>query len=224
MVCGVRSCLRLIAALLISLFAAWPLSASAMPRSPLSAPDHQVRLIQRVPIPMRDGLKLFADVLMPDGKGPFPTVLVRTPYGRQGPGDWLQRGRFFAARGYVVVVQSVRGRQDSEGQWQPWMNERSDGYDTVDWISRQTWSDGSVGMIGASYMGSAQLQAAAEAHPALKCIIPIGAGTDPFFQVPFDHGIFHLELLQWLHAVSNPARTLDDAAPAGARPSSAAPA
>ena len=93
------------------------------------------------------------------------------------------------------VVQAVRGREDSGGEWQPWVNERKDGYDTIDWISRQSWSDGKVGMIGGSYLGEVQLLAAAEGHPALKCIVPYISGSEHFFGEPYDYGVLNLEFL-----------------------------
>jgi hypothetical protein len=91
------------------------------------------------------------NLLSPDGQ--FPTVLVRTCYGRELS---ALEGEFWASRGYVHVAQDVRGRGDSEGHWDPFMNERQDGKDTIDWIAKQPWSDGNVGMIGASYLGFVQ--------------------------------------------------------------------
>lgn len=195
-----------------------PIISSAVDE--LSQPTMRTRVMQGVRIPMRDSVRLVADVILPEPEGRYPTILVRTPYGRQYEANWVRRGQYFVTRGYVVVVQSVRGREDSEGDWQPWMNERRDGYDTIDWISKQAWSDGKVGMIGGSYLGSVQLQAAAEAHPALKCIIPYIAGTDLFFQVPYDHGIFNLELLTWLYVSTNRARVLQEQLPPNANPES----
>ncbi|MBA3768669.1 MAG: CocE/NonD family hydrolase, partial [Acidobacteria bacterium] len=175
----------------------------------LSQPMKQTRIVEKVKIPMRDGVRLVADTIFPEPEDKYPTILIRTPYGRRVETDWIKRGLFFANRGYVVVVQAVRGREDSEGEWQPWMNERKDGYDTIDWISRQSWSDGNVGMIGGSYLGEVQLQAAAESHPALKCIIPYVSGSDHFFGVPYDHGIFNLEMIDWLYLTSDKDRTVN---------------
>lgn len=152
-------------------------------------------------IPMRDGTKLAATLMMPEGDGPFPTILVRTPYGRVF--EW-GNGVHWAARGYVLVAQDVRGRGDSEGEFDPWMNERTDGFDTIEWITRQPWSNGRVGMIGASYAAQVQWLAAAERHPALDAIIPIVSGTDPFYDTPWDHGILKLGLLGWAFDVTYP--------------------
>lgn len=174
----------------------------------LSQPTAKTRLVEKVKIPMRDGVRLIADIVFPETKGKHPTVLIRTPYGRRVETDWIKRGQFFAARGYAVVVQAVRGREDSEGDWQPWVNERKDGYDTIDWISKQNWSDGNVGMLGGSYLGEAQLLAAAEGHPALKCIVPYVSGSEHFFGVPYDYGVPNLEMLDWLRATTNKNRTV----------------
>lgn len=167
----------------------------------LSAPVQRVRIQDDVRIPMRDGVALRAHVVVPEGDGPFPTVLVRTPYGRS-----FQFGNriHWAARGYVLVAQDVRGRGDSEGEFDPWMNERADGWDTLEWITQQPWSDGRVGMIGASYVAQVQWLAAAGRHPALKAMIPLVSGTDPFFDTPWDHGILKLGLLDWAYDITHP--------------------
>lgn len=157
-----------------------------------------------VEIPMRDGTNLAATIMMPEGDGPFPTVLVRTPYGRLF--EWGNRVHW-AARGYVLVAQDVRGRGDSGGEFDPWMNERTDGFDTIEWIVSQSWSNGRVGMIGASYAAQVQWLAAAERHPALDAIIPIVSGTDPFYDTPWDHGILKLGLLGWAFDVTHPDST-----------------
>src|SRR5439155_645537 len=103
----------------------------------------------------------------------------------------------FRSWGYAVVIQAVRGTDGSEGEFQPWLNERKDGFDTVDWASRQAWSNGRVGMMGLSYLGQAQWPAAVEAHPTLVCIIPEVSGTDHMRDTPYDHGILRLDLLPW---------------------------
>lgn len=167
----------------------------------VSQPLRFVEQRDGVEISMRDGTKLAATLMMPEGEGTFPTVLVRTPYGRVF--EWGNRVHW-AARGYVLVAQDVRGRGDSEGNFDPWMNERTDGFDTIDWITRQPWSNGRVGMIGASYAAQVQWLAAAERHPALDAIIPIVSGTDPFYDTPWDHGILKLGLLGWAFDVTYP--------------------
>jgi putative CocE/NonD family hydrolase len=162
----------------------------------LSQATRAIRIEQNVSIAMRDGVTLLADIFRPDEDGRFPVILLRSPYGRgqDVPPDGVGH---FAARGYVVVVQSVRGTAGSGGEFVPWVNERRDGYDTIDWVSKQPWSTGRVGMLGLSYLGQAQWAAAVEGHPALQCIIPEVSGSDHFLDTPYDHGILRLSLLPW---------------------------
>ena len=153
----------------------------------LSQPTMTTKSEKAVRVKMRDGVELVADVVRPADDAKHPVILERTPYGReilsQLEGDW------WAKRGYVHIVQDVRGRNDSAGDWIPFVNERKDGYDTIDWIAKQSWSDGNVGMIGGSYVGWVQWAAAVEAHPALKCIVPQVSPPDLFFNFPIDHGV-----------------------------------
>ena len=86
--------------------------------------------------------------------GPFPALIVRQPYGKREPFLWLPlQGRYWARRGYALVVQDVRGRWASEGEYEPFFHELDDGYDTVDWVAKQPWCDGTVGVMGESYFG-----------------------------------------------------------------------
>lgn len=153
----------------------------------LSQPTMPTRSEKGVHVKMRDGVELVADIVRPADDAKHPIILERTPYGReilsQLEGDW------WAKRGYVHVVQDVRGRNESAGDWTPFANERKDGYDTIDWIAKQSWSDGNVGMIGGSYVGWVQWAAAVESHPALKCIVPQVSPPDLFFNFPIDHGV-----------------------------------
>ena len=153
----------------------------------LSQPTMQTKTEKGVRVKMRDGVELVADIVRPADDAKYPAILERTPYGRelltQLEGEW------WAKRGYVHIVQDVRGRNDSAGEWTPFVNERKDGYDTIDWIAKQGWSDGKVGMIGGSYVGWVQWAAAVESHPALKCIVPQVSPPDPFFNFPIDHGV-----------------------------------
>lgn len=152
----------------------------------LSQPELETERLERVMAPMRDRVSLAADIVKPKPEGRYPAILIRTPYGRKAS---AAEGDFWASRGYVLVSQDVRGRGDSEGEFMPTYFERQDGYDTLEWITKQPWSNGKVGMIGASYLGWVQWYAAATGHPALKCIIPQVSPTDPFFNIPFDHGV-----------------------------------
>ena len=153
----------------------------------LSQPTMKTKTEKAVHVKMRDGVELVADVVRPADDAKHPAILERTPYGRQIVSQL--EGEWWAKRGYVHIVQDVRGRNDSAGEWSPFGNERKDGYDTIDWIAKQGWSDGKVGMIGGSYVGWVQWAAAVEVHPALKCIVPQVSPPDLFFNFPIDHGV-----------------------------------
>jgi predicted acyl esterase len=104
---------------------------------------------QEFMIPMRDGVKLAAHVYLPDGPGPFPVILSRTPYGKDRGSDH----ELYLKNGYARVVQDVRGKFKSEGKYVPWVNDIEDGYDTLEWIAKQPWSNKKIGMTGASALG-----------------------------------------------------------------------
>ena len=143
-------------------------------------------LEQSVPVRMRDGVVLRADIYRPAIAGRFPVLLKRTPYGKYvsfGPGgrksgmDW--KVEFIpkaVSRGYVVIIQDSRGRHNSDGVWYPF-REVEDGYDTVEWASSLPYSSGKVGTWGMSYNGWTQLEAAIGSPPHLAGIFPVGAGT-----------------------------------------------
>ncbi|MGD9995540.1 MAG: CocE/NonD family hydrolase [Ilumatobacteraceae bacterium] len=132
-----------------------------------------------VAVPMRDGTILRADVYRPAG-GPAPTLLERTPYSKdQLVGTIFVMNPMRAAKaGYSVVVQDVRGRFKSDGEFYPFVNEADDGYDTIEWAASQPWSTGKVGMFGSSYMAAAQWQAAKARPPHLTTIAPFQASAD----------------------------------------------
>src|SRR5262245_23436243 len=164
-------------------------------RAKLSQPTHAITVERGVEIPMRDGVKLVADVFRPSGEGKFPTVLARTPYNRLSEG--ALKGGWYAKRGYVFVAQDVRGRFASGGEWFPFVNETRDGADTLDWIAAQPWSDGKAGMIGASYVGLVQWLAAKSGNPHLVCIVPQVSPPDPDQNFPYEGGAFMLTAGWW---------------------------
>ncbi|MDP6778663.1 MAG: CocE/NonD family hydrolase [Candidatus Latescibacteria bacterium] len=127
----------------------------------------QYRLCQKVPT--EDRIQLATDVYLPDGPGPFPTILVRTPYHRVGQ---FGGAGAFVSRGYALVAQDCRGKYDSEGDYVPLAYEADDGKETLDWIANQRWCNGRIGMWGRSYLGIVQVPAASCGHEALKCIVP----------------------------------------------------
>ena len=125
-----------------------------------------------LPVAMRDGVTLYADVYRPDGDGPWPVLLQRTPYDKsQGRTGALEVMRA-ASHGYAVVIQDTRGRYASEGEFYPFLDEPNDGYDTVQWCAGQPWSSGKVGMFGRSYVGATQWLCAITNPPGLTCIAP----------------------------------------------------
>ncbi|GJF31454.1 X-Pro dipeptidyl-peptidase [Kitasatospora sp. NE20-6] len=132
---------------------------------PPQAQQHMVR--------MRDGVLLATDVYAAGQEGPVPTVLARLPYDKNSRYVFFDRiAERFTARGYAVVVQDVRGKFRSQGRTLGWTGEVDDGYDTIEWITRQSWSDGIVGMFGDSYYGFTQWSAVSGEHSALRAIVP----------------------------------------------------
>ena len=145
-----------------------------------------------VKVPMRDGVQLSADIYLPkDSPGPLPVVLSRTPYDNMDE-NMVDSAVFFAQNGYAFVAQDVRGRFDSDGEYYPWVNEFNDGHDTVEWIGAQPWCDGNVGMVGSSYVGNVQWQAAAMGSRYLKTIIPRVIGHNLHESPQFQGGAFQL--------------------------------
>ena len=140
-------------------------------------PTNQIAMDNLVPVHMRDGVKLYADVFRPARPGKYPVIVSRTPYSTERPPAAYADGVFFARRGYVYVLQDVRGRHESEGKWEPFRNDIEDGYDTVEWAAAQQWSNGKVGMEGGSYLGHVQWRAAMSAPPHLVAMFPAVAAT-----------------------------------------------
>ena len=129
---------------------------------------------------MRDGTILYADVYRPAADGHYPTLLQRTPYNKELSAlALLQLDALRAvSEGYAVVIQDVRGRFRSEGEFGPFHQEINDGFDTVEWCAAEAWSSGDVGMYGGSYVGAVQWLAAIARPPHLKCIVPMITSSD----------------------------------------------
>jgi putative CocE/NonD family hydrolase len=165
-------------------------------RGDVSPPDHGFRELPDVTFRARDDARLATLVYVPTGpqaNGPFPTILIRTPYGITGLMDTYFS---YAVRGYAVVLQATRGRTYwdpenlSEGVWTPMVDEAADGADVLEWITRQSWSDGQVCMEGASYLGYTQWAASMAGNPALKCLIPESSMGTAFSDQPYRGGGF----------------------------------
>ncbi|MBV8833665.1 MAG: CocE/NonD family hydrolase [Acidobacteriaceae bacterium] len=149
-------------------------------------PPQLIRENLGVAVPMRDGIRLTANVYLPAGTGRWPTVFVRTPYDRRGPA--ASSYRYFLRHGYAVVIQDVRGRYGSQGIFGPIEQEGPDGSDTLNWIASQPWSNGRVAMAGSSYLGLTDWWAAIENNPHLKAISPMYSGDDEYLDRYYSPG------------------------------------
>ena len=131
---------------------------------------------------MRDGVRLQADIWRPAGTGGYPVLLQRTPYNRSDSFAVIVNAGIepleAVAAGFVVVIQDTRGRWASEGVFDPFRNEAADGFDTIQWLAEQDYSNGRVGMYGASYYAATQLLAATARPPALRAIAPQATASD----------------------------------------------
>lgn len=147
----------------------------------------------------RDGVRLDADVYRPDAAGPFPVLLMRQPYGREIASTVVYaHPTWYAAQGYIVVIQDVRGRGTSAGKFELFANEVADGEDTVNWAAQLPGSDGQVGMYGFSYQGMTQLYAAQAQPAALKAIAPAMVGYHPYADWAYENGALCFQIgLSW---------------------------
>ena len=152
---------------------------------------------KNVAVPMRDGVILRADVLRPRGGGAFPVLVYRTPYGKEPALEEYTTFRHAVEHGYAVVVQDVRGRYASDGEFRPYENEGRDGYDTIEWAARQPWSNGAVGTFGLSYPGAVQWLAAVENPPHLKAMVPAMtfSSAQNFF---YAGGLWDMSWIEWI--------------------------
>jgi putative CocE/NonD family hydrolase len=157
-----------------------------------AAESNEVTIERGVPVKMRDGVTLRADICRPKTEGKFPVLLTRTPYDKDGAADFCLRA---ATRGYVVIAQDVRGRYASEGDWYPFKYESQDGYDTVEWAAGLPYSDGKVGMFGGSYVGATQYLAAIAQPPHLAGICPSDTASNYHDGWTYQGGAFE----QWFN-------------------------
>jgi hypothetical protein len=162
---------------LLTLYLLWFIRPSP---AQVSEPVYRIRAEFHVQVAMRDSVRLSCDIFRPDTVGNFPVILMRTPYGNEGS-YYREPAKFYAQRGYAVVLQDCRGRYDSEGEFYPEIYEGQDGDDTITWCAAQPWSNRNVGMAGGSYAGAVQWYTAPFANPHLKCIVPEVASSDSYF-------------------------------------------
>jgi uncharacterized protein len=145
----------------------------------------------------RDGIVLATDVYLPGDHRRVPAVLQRTPYGKLGA-DCVAYAEWCARAGYACVVQDVRGRHDSGGPWDPYgLHEIADGHDTIEWITRQAWSQGAVAGVGSSYGAFVAFMAALAGHPALKALVTRVPATGLYHHHFYRGGVFSLARLAW---------------------------
>ena len=160
-------------------------------------PGDGVEMLLDVPVPMRDGIELSADIYLPRTRGELPTVLMRTPYDNNAAAV-IEQGRSYANRGYACVIQDCRGRWDSGGEYYPFHNEGTDGYDTQEWIGSQEWSNGKIGMAGGSYLGLVQWTSAPHRSRFLTAMAPRVIAGDFFTGLLYPGGAFQLNVaLTW---------------------------
>ncbi|ATF12571.1 hydrolase [Brevibacillus brevis X23] len=173
----------------------------------LSEVNYGVHHLGRHDVVMRDGVRLATEIWLPAGLAEdqrVPTIFMRTPYGRI---DAIFRRLPFVARGYALVVQDTRGREDSEGEWIPLVHERNDGDDSLNWIASQEWSDGNIGMLGGSYVGHVQWAAAASGNPHLKAIFSYVTVGTPYVDIPRKGGTI-LGGLSWIFMMAEKRRNV----------------
>ncbi len=184
-----RDLLSSLTLILVLVLVALPAAAQAPPPP---APDNAYDLTWDVRIPVRDGVRLHASLYRPHGLvGPAPVVVNMTPYTSDG---FHREAAYFARRGYVFAAVDVRGRGTSEGAFEPWLRDGRDGYDVVEWLARQSFSNGKVGMIGHSYGGRAVWSTIRERPPHLLAAAPISA-SNPMYGW---HNIMTPDMMQWI--------------------------
>ncbi len=156
-----------------------------------------VRTIKSNMVPMRDGILLSTDLYLPAGaNGKLPVILLRTVYGKNSVFKDDPTLQNLLQQGYVIAIQDVRGRYESEGKYVVAKNRREDGYDTVEWLIAQDWSNQKVGTAGCSYLGEAQVVLAAAKHPAVLTAVPMSSASGYYAAgrawSSFDGGVFEL--------------------------------
>ena len=168
--------------------------------------EGRFRLRSNVGFATRDGVRLSTDLYLPPGEGPFPTVLMRTPY--DNTLAWMRaKAAHYADLGYAVAIQDCRGRFDSDGAYEPFRNEGPDGIDALQWVRAQQWSNGRIGMAGRSYSGWTQWTAATEraggegadrGAGGPDAIVPRVMATDLYRGLMWRGGAFNIGvLLTW---------------------------
>ena len=173
---------------------------------------------RNIEVPMRDGTVLRSDIWRPDAAGQFPVLIERTPYDKTASSESsLGAGEYYASHGYVTVIQDVRGRFASDGEFYPFRDdgdgENQDGYDTVEWAAAQRWSNKRIGTIGGSYSGATQYRMLATQPPHLEAQFVRQSSSDYYIEWVYRSGAFeHGFNISWVlkHASTNAAKLAPD--------------
>jgi uncharacterized protein len=166
--------------------------AAAM-KAEFPPPEHALGERRVETVAMGDGCRLATRVFLPEGKGPWPVVLIRNPYAGPMSAIMGAAADILNGKGYATVLQDCRGTGGSEGKWEPFVNERADGLDTIEWLRARDWQDGNIGMFGASYLSFAQWFVADKLPPEVKTLYVMVAGTERQRQM-YMNGMFRHEI------------------------------
>jgi putative CocE/NonD family hydrolase len=190
-------------------------SAHAQQSWPEEVPVRNKYTCKEVQVPMRDGLKLAADLYLPEGQGPFPVILERTPYNKNN--CRFTHGVYFAERGYAVLIQDVRGRYRSPGGFYQYRDEgwgrRQDGYDTIEWAGTQPWSTGKVGTMGLSYTCFNQNMTAVTQPPHLKAMFCADSASNWYVDHRYPGGALHMAGMDWFFTQGEAAKPIQENVP-----------
>jgi putative CocE/NonD family hydrolase len=160
-------------------------------------PKYRIKESRNVYVEMKDGIKLAADIYIPQGEENYPVIIARTPYDKNShPYDYL--AELMASQGYVFLIQDVRGKYASGGYFIPYSHEGSDGDTTIGWAAKQPWSNGKIGLFGYSYSGTCAWLTTARGNPALKTLVSMFTTQDTYFTW-YDNGVAHIKgILHWI--------------------------
>jgi putative CocE/NonD family hydrolase len=183
-----------------------PPALGQAPVTVTSKPRYNVEIVRNSLVTVRDGTQLAVDLYLPaQGDRPLqealPTLLARTPYNKDG---MAAEASWFAARGYAVVVNDVRGRYNSHGKWRMLLDDPNDGYDLVAWMCKQSFCNGKIGTFGTSYVGGTQHALACARPPGLACMIPADSVSNTGIAGIRHSGAFELRFMNWIFTIGAP--------------------
>lgn len=184
-------------------------------RYPRPAPKYKVRIEKSVMVPMSDGVKLSTDLYIPEGAGDkLPVIVIRTPYDKNAWRPERSPAYIFAGQGYIVAIQDVRGKFESEGNYIVSAADAKDGFDMINWATVQPWSSGKVGTYGCSYLGENQMEMARLRNPNHLAMIPQAAGGSRNYFACYLNGAFELSgCLGWFRGSGSKLPRVGSSAP-----------